>query len=216
MVLETREAGWRLQAILRPRRFFLLIELVRLYKSLVLSYIESGTAAYYHAAHSVLRPVDRVQERLLRECGLTDIEALERFKLAPLPSRRDMAMLGLLHRVVLGQAPPQLRELFPFAVLTPARSNYQTRLLSTVRRHNKQLLERPGHTDVFSRSLFGLVSSYNLLPQHIVDTGDISKFQHVLQQGLLRAAKEGLDDWQHVLAGHVIRRQVAFQRLFEE
>ena len=37
------EAGWRLQAALRPGRFFSAPEVVRLYKSLVLSFIESGT-----------------------------------------------------------------------------------------------------------------------------------------------------------------------------
>ena len=45
-----REAGWRLKAILRPRRFFDRRELVNLYKSQILSYIEAGKSAIYHAA----------------------------------------------------------------------------------------------------------------------------------------------------------------------
>ena len=57
---------------------------------------------------SVPEPVDRVQRILLRELGISEVDALLNFRLAPLPSRRDMAMLGVLHKVTLGLAPPQL------------------------------------------------------------------------------------------------------------
>ena len=57
----SRKAGWRLKSILRPLRFFTEQEIVNLYKTRVLSYMESGTPAYAHAARSVLDPLDRVQ-----------------------------------------------------------------------------------------------------------------------------------------------------------
>ena len=38
--------------------------------------------------------------------------ALHEFNLAPLESRRDMAMLGLIHRTLLGQGPPQFQQWF--------------------------------------------------------------------------------------------------------
>ncbi len=116
-----REAGWRLQSVLRPRRFFTQRQPINLNKSQVLSYIESSTSGYYHASSSVLALVDRVQRRLLRELALSEEEALEVYKLAPLSSRRDMAMLGLLHRVILGDVSPQLRALFPLAPLNDSR-----------------------------------------------------------------------------------------------
>ena len=47
------EAGWRLQTLLKVRRFFTIPEIFRMYKIQVLSYIESGTPALYHAAPSV-------------------------------------------------------------------------------------------------------------------------------------------------------------------
>ena len=53
-----------------------------------------------------------MQRRFLRALGFPEIEALEQFRLAPLPCRRDMAMLGALHRITLGDAPSQLAELF--------------------------------------------------------------------------------------------------------
>jgi hypothetical protein len=121
----------------------------------VLSYIEPGTPAFYHAAPSLLNELDRVQSRLLRELGLSELDALARYKLAPLSSRRDMAMLGLLHRVVLGEAPQQLADLFPFS----EPSNRISRL--AVHRHDHQFVERQRRTDLLKRSLFGLVSVYN-------------------------------------------------------
>ena len=106
------DAGWRLQAVLRPRRFFSTPELMRLYKSLVLSFFESGTPGYFHAAPSVLACIDRVQRLFLREIGLCDVEALLDYRLAPWDVRRDIAMLGLLHRVNLGLVSEQMADLF--------------------------------------------------------------------------------------------------------
>ena len=96
------EAGWRLRSLLRSHRYFDQAKMVLLYKSLVLSYIESATPAVYHAADSVLAKIDRIQDRLLSRLKLSQTEALFRYCLAPLRTRRDIAMLGLLHRIALG------------------------------------------------------------------------------------------------------------------
>ena len=107
------EAGWRLQSILRARRYYSTPELMRLYKANVLSFIESGVAGYFHAAPSTLECIDRVQRRFLRRIGLTDEQALLDFRLAPLKVRREIGILGFLHRVILGQVSGQISELFP-------------------------------------------------------------------------------------------------------
>ena len=70
------EAGWRLQKLLQVRRYFSTPELFRMYKAQVLSYLESGTPAFYHAARSVLEPIDHVQRRFLRELGYSVRAAL--------------------------------------------------------------------------------------------------------------------------------------------
>ena len=80
--------------------------LVKQYKGQVLPTLEFGTPAVYHCTDSVLEQVDRVQRRFLRETGLTEEEALLKYHLAPLQTRRDIAMLGLIHRTVLGLGPP--------------------------------------------------------------------------------------------------------------
>ena len=105
-----REASWRLATILRTTRYFCTRELVGLYKSRILSYIESKTAAIYHACDTHLAHLDRVQQRFLREIEVSEEEALIVYNLAPLSTRRDLAMLGLVHRTVLGVGPVQFEQ----------------------------------------------------------------------------------------------------------
>ena len=107
------DAGWRIRIILRSRRFHSLPEMIHLYKSQVLSYIEYRTVAIYHACSSHLEHIDKLQHRFLRELGLSSERALLDFNLAPMSTRRDIAMLGLIHRAVLGKGPSQLHQFSP-------------------------------------------------------------------------------------------------------
>ncbi len=207
-----REAGWRLKTVLRPRRFFTERETVNLYKAQVLSYLESGTPAYAHAAQTVLDPVDRVQRRLLRELGLRSEDALERYNLAPLETRRDIALLAVLHKIVLGIAPLQLAAMFRREP-RPEPGRTPTRLL--VRRHGYQLQQRLFRTDVLKRSLFGYVVVYNLLPPEVVEASSISAFQTALQRAVKAAAAKGIENWNRVLNPvDRVLRPAAFQALF--
>ena len=92
-----REAGWKLKTLLKSTKYNSDTRLVDLYKSKLLSYLEYRTAALYHATDTALKPVNAVQERFLRKLGCTDLEALMVFNLAPLSTRRDIAMLGIVH-----------------------------------------------------------------------------------------------------------------------
>ena len=107
-----REAAWRYRTQLRTHCFFAGAELVCLFKAHVLSFVEYRTPGVYHAAASILLLLDRVLSSFLRKVGISEIDALVHFKLAPLASRRDIAMLGVIRRAVLGEDPHQLRELF--------------------------------------------------------------------------------------------------------
>ncbi len=214
----SKEAGWKVKSLLRCRRFYTQRELVKLYKAQVLSYIESKTAAIHHAAPSVLDAIDRVQRRFLREIGLTEIDALLRYKLAPLSARRDIEMLGLLHRASHGKAPGPLADLLlagtrqerdPLTAMTRAESA----------RHQRQLTEyvsRGGRTDTMRRSCFGLVTIWNMLPPHAASTKHTKVCQRSLQQCLIRRALTAPDsDWQHFFLTEARVMPVrSFQRLF--
>ena len=89
-------------------------EIFRMYNAQVLSYIESGVPGYFHTSVSSLANIDRVQTRFLRAVGLSEEEALVNCRLAPLSMRRDIAILGFLHRVVLELTSSKVAKLFPY------------------------------------------------------------------------------------------------------
>ena len=74
-------AMWKLRTVQRTTRFFTTIEMVNLYKSKVGSYIESKTAAIYHASQILLARIDSVQTNFLRQIGLTELDALCNYRL---------------------------------------------------------------------------------------------------------------------------------------
>ena len=103
------KARARVVALLRGRCFFATRALARMYKMQVLSFIEAATPAMYHAPAFFLLRLDAVQDKFLLEHDVDPRRALLEFKLAPLSSRRDIAMLGLTHRTVLGKGPSQFK-----------------------------------------------------------------------------------------------------------
>ena len=211
------EAGWRLKVLLRSKRYVTTPELVRLYKAQILSFVESSTSALYHAAASTLSRIDRVQDRFLREIGLSTLQALKDYRLAPLRARRDMAMLGLLHRVNLNTAPCQLASFFPKLGVRSEPLQRQ-RLRHWRALHSKQLGTVATHfsSEVMKNSLFGLVHCYNQLPQRVADSLSVKALQRSLQATLVTLADKGCEDWSLLYAG-VWRRfpRTHFDELFK-
>ena len=191
-------AGWKLKTLLRTRRFFSLKDLVNLYKSHVLPILEFPTPALFHAATSVLELLDKVQRRFLREVGLSDTEALLRYNLAPLEARRDIAGLGLIHRTVLGQGPPQFHKWFFLETRVPA---YLTRLQTSKHtRHLHDWLGEGRQTELLRRSLLGQVRTYNKLAQEEVDCKTVKTFQRTLQNKLKLKTRREEDSWQRTFS----------------
>ena len=157
------EAGWKMAAILRSGRFFTDAEFVNLYKSQLLSYLEYRTPAIYHACDSTLAPLNKFQDKFLGELGITPEDALVHFNFAPLSCRRDMAMMGLLHRAALGKGPDHFKQFFKLSTA----ERHCTR--SGSGRHSRQLLDiRNEHfLEIERRSALGLVWVYNRLPDGI-------------------------------------------------
>ena len=207
------EAGWRMRALLRCRRFYSKAELVRMYKAQVLSYIESSTPAIYHAPQFYLAPVDNIQQLFLNELEISSAEALLDYNLAPLTSRRDISMMGLLHRIVLGDAPEQFNKY----IRLQSAAAYPRGWAFRIPRHNCQLFDPVDgtHSRIMERSVFGLIHSYNMLPQRVVDAKTVSEFQSRLQRGLKWTAMNNLPAWETVLRAGVKTLGVsAFQACF--
>ena len=94
---------------MRAQRFNSILGMVNLYKAKVLSYTEYRTAAICNACDTALSPLDKLQNNFLAELGVSCQDALMHFNLAPLQCRRDIAMLGLVHRCVLGKLPAHFK-----------------------------------------------------------------------------------------------------------
>ena len=196
------EVGWKLRTLQRSRRFHTDAELVLLYKNRVLSYLEYRTPALHHATCTALQPLNKLQERFLREAGVTSLEALQCFNLAPLATRRDIAMLGLIHRTVLGKGPQHFRRFF-----SPAERQHtaNTRLALRRQQHGKQLKDPRANTHLNStrRSALGLVAVYNLLPPGTVNNATVKEFQQALQELVKERAAANCEDWAETFSPRV-------------
>jgi hypothetical protein len=174
-----KDASWKMKTLLRTQKFYTDAELVILYKAHLLGFVEYRTAAIYHALRSVLRRLDNVQTRFLRDAGVDDVTALMEFNLAPLSMRRDIAMLGMIHRAALGQGPPQLRQFFR-------------------RRPGSLMLADPndGTTrhPLIKRSAWGLLPVYNRLGSGAHSIASVKDFQFFLQERVKTLVRSGLVD----------------------
>ena len=95
------KAAWKTKSLPRSRRFYCVADLIMLYNSHVLSYIEYRTAGIRFASTSVLRELDDVQKRFMRQLALSDEDAFMHFNFAPLETKRDIAMFGVIHRAAM-------------------------------------------------------------------------------------------------------------------
>ncbi len=189
------EMRWRVRSVLRAQRYHNTTGVMNLYKSKVLSYAEYRSAAVCHASVSLLDSIDAVQRKFLRDVGVDEVSAFMHFNLAPLTLRRDIAMLGLIHRTVLGQGPSHFQRFF-FASASDARRSRR------FKRHERQLHEyRNGkHLDIVARSALGLASVYNLLPSEIVEAESVKRFQHLLQDFVRDCVRRDVVGWSHVFS----------------
>ena len=164
-----RQCTWKLQSILRTKRYYTTVELITLYKAHILSYIEYRTAAITHASATTLAPLDAIQARFLREINISPVEALMSFRLAPLHTRRDISMLGVLHRAAQEEGLKQLRDLF---ALKDEHRGYDV--------HPFQIenIARDCDQDYMSRTAFGYINIYNQLPYEIVNCNNSRNYGH--------------------------------------
>ena len=150
-----------------------------MYKSQLLAYIEYRTPAVYHATRAALERLDNIQIKFLHDAGVNETDALIHFNLAPLRMRRDIAMLGMLHRAAIGKGPSQLLQLFK-------------------RRPGSFRLEDPYEdltcAPLIKRSAFGLVKVYNKLGSGAHNISSVHDFQAYLQGRAKQLVMTGYTD----------------------
>ena len=124
--------------------------------------------------------MDRLQDSFLKELGVSKEDAFIHFNLAPLPMRRDIAILGLLHRTAIGRGAPQFQEIFK-------RRPGSLRLVDP--------LEGVTASMLMKRSIWGAIRVYNKLGNSL-SCSDVKGFQFLLQERAKSVvAKKLLPDW---------------------
>ena len=140
-------------------------------------------------------------------------KAFLEFNLAPLSSRRDIAMLGLIHRCVQGKAHASLREIFPRC----SRPGHLHNTKLQKHRHPYQLDEfRAGtHPALLCRSVIGLTRVWNRLPEYIVTAGNVTIMQKGLTSILRAASRRGEVNWPQLFSprGAILKETPFFEQL---
>ena len=146
---------------------------------------------------------------MLNHVGISKEEALLQYRLAPLKSRRDIAMLGVIHRAVLGEGPDHFRKHF---IAKTSTTRHEGR--ETLKRHDRQLetFRKGNFLEVVPNSILGLVDIYNLLPAFAVDTKHVHEFQRILQGMLTQLAEKRENGWENLFCP---RRPLYCHRLRE-
>ena len=178
-------------AILRTRGYYEVPDLILQFKTHIWSLIEGNIGGYFHAAESLLEKIDQVQNKFVADLGLSLEDAFIDHNFPPPKLRRNIGILGLLQKRVLGKCHPSFDRLLPW---------WNTRFNAPRSiGHNKQLYghncEISRHQAIFNRSIFAMVDIYNNLPQHVVDASSVSLFQRYLTQIARTRCKGGDPEW---------------------
>jgi len=200
-----KQARPKCQQLLRTRAHYGIPDIILQYKTHILGILESVTGGIYHATATVLAPLDRLQTTFVHNFMLSVEDAFLHFNLAPLCLRRDIAMLGFLHKANLPNAHDDMLALFP------------PRPRMSIDPHDKQLWNIMGlsrectfYPEMATRTIFHLVHVYNKLPQHIVDQTEICDFQSALTEVARRKLTLGHDNWSTFLSPRTFNGNLTF------
>ena len=80
--------------------------LILQFKTQIWGLIEANMGGYFHAASSLLDKIDAVQNRFLHELDMNPAFAFLTYNFAPPSLRRNIGILGLLHKRILGKCHP--------------------------------------------------------------------------------------------------------------
>ena len=181
----------KITAILRTRAYYSVPQLIMQFKTHIWGLMEFNMGGFFHAATFLLEKIDRAQSRFLRELAISPEQALLEFNFPSPQIRRNIGILGLLHKRVLGLCHPSYNALLPW---------YNTRF--SVPRglgHNKQLyghnVEISHCAGLYWRSIFAMTDVYNDLPQHVADAPSVKIFQQYLIHIVRTRCQQGDSNW---------------------
>ena len=125
----------------------------------------------FYGSEIIFEQIERLQSSFVSELRITEEIAFTDFNFGSLCLRRDIGILGFLHKRVLDQCHPAIKRLLPIkdSVRPWHDKQLETYMSQITCRH-----------DLYFRSLFGFVHVYNRLPQIIIDSKSVQAFQCML------------------------------------
>ena len=163
-------------------------ELINQYKAHVWSFAEYHNGVITLACESQLARLDSMQRGFLHELSMEDTQAFLKSNFAPPSLRRPIGLLGFVHKRILGECHPLVKELLPSAPAITDRTCH-TRQLEC------RMAEVRGHWRLHERSLYAYVILYNRLPQKLVDLPSVADFQSELTRLARTRAYDGDATW---------------------
>ena len=178
----------KIRALLRLKDFYSLPVMLDQYKSHIWGITEYSNGVIFMAPPCQVRRLDKLQKWYLRELGISDQDAFVTHNFAPPSLRRNIGLLGFLHKRVLEECHPAFCQALPFGP-----SNIAARY------HSNHLDTRCGevisHARLYERSLYAYIRVYNRLPQALADSPSVSCIQARLTHLAKQQAKESNDTW---------------------
>ena len=191
-----KKARPKLKSLMRTVVFYDLPDMVIQYRTHILSLVECHTGAIYHTCDSTLREIDKLQDDFLQTVGLNDKDAFLNWNLAPLALRRDIAILGFLHKCNLRLTHPSVCDFFRVGQIAgrilPAGSGLPHRHTRPMESHRSLVRFQQS---LYERSILNMVNVYNLLPQAFVEAPSVTEFQSKLTAVCREKCKYNDNNW---------------------
>ena len=115
----------KVNALLRTRGLYSQSQMFVQYKTHIWGFTEYQNGAILHACVSSLAKLDRLQSSFVHALNMTEEVAFLDHNFAPPTLRRDIGILGFLHKRVLNQCHPSVARLFPLLGSCPPYHNKQ-------------------------------------------------------------------------------------------
>lgn len=195
----------KIMTMLRTSHIYSIEAMMGQFKTHIWGYFEYAAGCILHVPDSVLFRFDQLQQKFIDHLGISAEDAFLQHNFAPITLRRDIAMLGFLHKRILSECHPKIESVFP------------RRLADQWDLHSKpmdvQLDDIVVRHQMFHRSIFGFALMYNRLTQSLVDEGTVKKFQGRLTAIAKLRCAAGHEDWSHTFhsIGHLNAARPEFE-----
>ena len=103
----------KVKSLLRTRGMYNHTQMLDQYKTHVWNLIEYHNGVLQHACASQLQRIDSMQRGYVQELHLTEASAFIHYNFAPPSLRRDIGLLGFLHKRILGLCHEAIVAFFP-------------------------------------------------------------------------------------------------------